>query len=185
MVFRLTNDVRNWWGLVFFTKNSCFFTKWWSHHAVCWTPLLVLMVFGLINDVRNWWGLVFFIKNSCFLTKWWFHYAVWWTALRVVRTMRLVKVCLLVCPSQSAISCFILRCVEVWLRFIIGYRGPEGRIRCDQYFKKFFTIVFFTRRIGFSWSKVFFYKVGLKLVGVEESKSELSILKFYQYIACW
>ncbi len=35
-------DVRNWWGLVFFIKNSCFFTKWWFHHAVWWTPLRVV-----------------------------------------------------------------------------------------------------------------------------------------------
>jgi hypothetical protein len=42
----LINDVRNWWGLVFFIKNSVLFTKWWFHHAVWWTALLVV---GLIK----------------------------------------------------------------------------------------------------------------------------------------
>ncbi len=35
-------NVRNWWGLVFSIENSCFFTKWWFHHAVWWTPLHVV-----------------------------------------------------------------------------------------------------------------------------------------------
>ncbi len=68
-------------------------------------------------DVRNWWGLVFFITNWCFFTKWWLHHAVWWTALSVVRSIKLLNVCsfvcVLVCPSQSETSFFILRFFEV------------------------------------------------------------------------
>ena len=42
-------DVRNWWGLVFFIKNSCFFTKWWFHHGAWWTALRVVRPIKLLK----------------------------------------------------------------------------------------------------------------------------------------
>jgi hypothetical protein len=62
--------VRNWSGLVFFIKNSCFSRDDGSTMPRDEQHCFLLWYLDWSMDVRNWWGLVFCIKNL-FLWELW------------------------------------------------------------------------------------------------------------------